>query len=353
MKKIKIFLGAYVNFSNAQNVNCDNIAQYLDKDTFEVHAMYTSMCPVDKKKYKAMGIKLHRLWHRRIVWKWSKLWAMRKANCDIYYLPKSEEMDATFAKKNKGKGKVFIASAEGVVGGSLPLQGYLRDYLTEYMDDCFSISKDIQRSVKEYWDYDSKVLYLGVKEMKENPSPKENIKHIIWAGNIKANKRPMYLLECAKKFPNLQFTMIGDGDMQADVENFLLENGMKNVSLTGRIPNEQVYEYMKTADLFLMTSEFEGLPKVIQEAAQCGLPSIYINENYNVDFIENGVNGYAVSSLDEMQERIQYLLDNPEKYRGISKQAVEIIKNYTWGKLIKGYEAYFEEVLKKYGKNKE
>lgn len=31
-KKIKIFLGGYVNFPNAQNINCDNIAKYLDND---------------------------------------------------------------------------------------------------------------------------------------------------------------------------------------------------------------------------------------------------------------------------------------------------------------------------------
>ena len=105
MKKIKIFLGAYVNFPNAQNINCDNIAKYLDKDKFEVHTMYTSKMPIDKKRYKDMGIKLHRLWHRRIVWKWSKLWEMRRAKCDIYYLPKSEIMDEQFAKKHKGKNK--------------------------------------------------------------------------------------------------------------------------------------------------------------------------------------------------------------------------------------------------------
>ena len=112
-KKIKIFLGAYVNFANAQNINCDNIAKYLDKDKFEVHTMYTSKMPIDKKKYKEAGIKLHCLWHRRIVWRWSKLWAMRRAKCDIYYLPKIEEMDITFAKKHKGKGKVFLSSIFG------------------------------------------------------------------------------------------------------------------------------------------------------------------------------------------------------------------------------------------------
>lgn len=48
-KKIKIFLGGYVNFPNAQNVNCDNIARYLDKEKFEVHTMYTNKKAIDKR----------------------------------------------------------------------------------------------------------------------------------------------------------------------------------------------------------------------------------------------------------------------------------------------------------------
>ena len=34
-KKIKVFLGGYVNCTNAQNLNCRALAKYLDKDKFE------------------------------------------------------------------------------------------------------------------------------------------------------------------------------------------------------------------------------------------------------------------------------------------------------------------------------
>ena len=38
-KKIKVFLGGYVNFTNAQNLNCRALAKYLNKDKFECAAM--------------------------------------------------------------------------------------------------------------------------------------------------------------------------------------------------------------------------------------------------------------------------------------------------------------------------
>lgn len=36
MKKIKIFLGVFVNYQAAQNINCRSLSKYLDKDKFEV-----------------------------------------------------------------------------------------------------------------------------------------------------------------------------------------------------------------------------------------------------------------------------------------------------------------------------
>ena len=98
---------------------------------------------------------------------------------------------------------------------------------------------------------------------------------------------------------------------------------------------------MKKNDLLLMTSEYEGLPKVIQEAAQCGLPSVYIAENYSVDFIKDFVNGFAVYDVSQMIEKVQFLLDNPEKYSKMSQNVYQEIQQYTWKNIIKQYENYY------------
>ena len=96
-----------------------------------------------------------------------------------------------------------------------------------------------------------------------------------------------------------------------------------------------------------MTSNKEGLPKVIGEAMISGVPTIYINEHYDVDYIQNGVNGYAVQNLEEMLQKIQELVDNPQKYQVMSANALETISDYTWQKLIKEYERYFIEQYQK------
>lgn len=347
MKKIKIFLGAYVNFPNAQNVNCDNIARHLDKEKFEVHIMYSHRWPIDKSAYRKAGIHLHKLIHHRYIWFWSKLLTMITANCDVYYLPKSEPMDKLLAKLFKRSKRVFIASVEGVVTETTNNSPEFIRYFLEEMDTAFAISKCIAESIRVHWGVDMPVLPLGVAKKQVRSSQKEKIQNVIWVGNVKANKRPQYLLEIASAFPQLKFTMVGDGDMQTQIEGEIARRALNNVKMTGRIPNEQVYEQMQNNDILLMTSEFEGLPKVIQEAALCGMPSIYMAENYTVDFLEDGVNGYGVYSLEEMMQKLQYLLDNQAEYTAMAVKAYEVIQQYTWDKLIKQYEDYFITQLEK------
>ena len=341
-KKIKIFLGAYVNFPNAQNINCDNIAKYIDKKKFEVHVMYTSKKKIDKKTYKKENIKLHKLIHHRGVWYWSKYLTMLLGNYDIYYLPKMERVDIDFAKKHRSK--VFISSIEGVITDNTNNSMEFRDYHTKIMDDSFTISECIATSVKKYWGMKTTVLPLGIVEQPLKKRYNKSVRKIIWVGNVKSNKRPNLLLQCAKKFPEIPFYMIGDGEMLSEIEKKCEDKGINNVIFTGRINNEEVYKYMEESDLLLMTSEYEGLPKVIQEAAQCCIPSIYINENYEVDFIQNGINGYAVHDIDDMISCIRYLVDNPHIYRSMSEAVYESIQSYTWENVIQGYERFFEKI---------
>ena len=347
MKRIKVFLGGYVNYPNAQNINCEKIARCLDKNTFEVHTLFTPRHPIQKNAYKKMGINLHRVIHNRFLMEWSKLFFLWWTNCDIYYLPKREWADGMFARMSKQSSKVFVASVEGVVTATIGNSSARKKYCLEDMDDIFSISNCIQESVLRLWKKETEVLHLGVESKGAEPTVKTNVGNVVWIGSIIQRKRPQYLLEVAKRFPRLQFTMIGDGDMMPEIEERIAEEGIGNVKLTGRIPNEQVYAHMRQADLLLMTSEFEGLPKVIQEAAQCGLPSIYMAENYTVDFLEDGVNGYGVHSLEEMCEKLAYLCAEPHVYRAMSAKAYEIIQAFTWERLIPKYEDYFLRVLEK------
>lgn len=351
MKKIKILLAGYVNFPNAQNVNCDNIAKYLNKDIFDVHVLALSTKPINKQMYKNSNIHVHRIIGHKFVWYIQRYLNMYLNDYDIYYLPKMESVDINFVKKFKNK-KCIISSVEGVVGKQIKIDDLKSKNYYFSCSNIFSISQCIRESVKKIWGKNTAVLYLGIDDKQKNIIKKQQIKNIVWIGSFIERKRPKFFIELAKEFTNLNFYMIGDGELFDDINNYVEKHNIKNVNFLGRIQNYEVYKNLKNMDLLVMTSETEGLPKVIGEAMSYSIPVIYINENYDVDYINNDINGYAVKNLEQMKEKIYYLVVNNEKYQSLSKNAFYTIHNYYWRNLIKDYENYFISVYKKYEKDK-
>jgi glycosyltransferase involved in cell wall biosynthesis len=74
-------------------------------------------------------------------------------------------------------------------------------------------------------------------------------------------KRPVHLI------------ILGEGEERPLLESTIRQLGLKNdVRMPGHISNP--YNYMSNADLFVLSSKWEGLPTVLVEALHCGLPVI-------------------------------------------------------------------------------
>ena len=85
--KIKIFLGAYVNASNAQNLNCRSIAKNINKKQFRIKALISysgdlNIPIIDEVEYIS-AFYPHRI-SKYIAYLKGIFW------CDIAYLPKGE-----------------------------------------------------------------------------------------------------------------------------------------------------------------------------------------------------------------------------------------------------------------------
>lgn len=57
-RKTKIFLGAFINYTNAQNLNCLAIAKHLDKDKFEVLTLELFSGNLESNIGKIQGVKI-------------------------------------------------------------------------------------------------------------------------------------------------------------------------------------------------------------------------------------------------------------------------------------------------------
>lgn len=335
---IKILLGVYGDEINAQNINGVEISKRLDKKKFEIHMFYYNNRPdID-------GVIFHKTGKNKLLKNIRKMYTFMRNDYDIYYLPRLEKTDLLFAKIYSKK-RCIISSIE--IENAIYVKKY-KEFFCKDIFDFFSINNELKNRVLKDWKKDTDILYLGYCETGILPNVKEKINNICFVGSLTERKRPMFFLKIASMFPEIGFKMIGDGPLKREVIKYIKENDIRNVELTGRIANENVYNELNKSDLLVITSDNEGQPKVSLEAGSLGVPTCYIKENYKIDYISNMETGFEVNSIDDMINLIKTISEDSELLKKNSRNVAQVVRKYSWDLLINDYEKYFEKTLKKW-----
>ncbi|MEO1442157.1 MAG: glycosyltransferase family 4 protein [Chloroflexota bacterium] len=95
--------------------------------------------------------------------------------------------------------------------------------------------------------------------------------------------------------PDMHLIVAGDGEFRGALEQFAVDIDVaERVSFLGRVPREQVAQYMKAADYVGLYSGYEGLPHVLLESLRAGTPIIASNKGGNPEVVQHEVNGLLV-----------------------------------------------------------
>ena len=105
---------------------------------------------------------------------------------------------------------------------------------------------------------------------------------VVWIGRFEAPKDPMLALDVATALQTgghaVPMRMIGQGSLAEAVSEELKTRGLTNVTLQGPTDAAGVAEAMRGARCLLLTSHFEGSPRVLFEALGCGVPVVATSE---------------------------------------------------------------------------
>jgi len=103
------------------------------------------------------------------------------------------------------------------------------------------------------------------------------------------------LPQILKQYPDLQYLIGGraDAEEQTRLENLVATLGLQNnVTFCGFIPDDELTEHYRLADLMVMPSQKEGFGLVFIEAMACGTPALGGNRDGSVEALEGM--GYLV-----------------------------------------------------------
>jgi len=128
--------------------------------------------------------------------------------------------------------------------------------------------------------------------------------------------------ELKAKIPDIKAAIGGNGPQKEMIISLVKQLKLdKNIDVCGFIPDEELTSFLNKGKVFLLTSETEGFPRTIIQAAACGLPVVASNVGDISDVIDHGINGFLVNDYNNVKEfssRVFQLLNDNELYEQFS-----------------------------------
>jgi glycosyltransferase involved in cell wall biosynthesis len=171
-------------------------------------------------------------------------------------------------------------------------------------------------------------------------------------GRLSPQKNPLVWLQIAERIhiarPDVYFLMVGDGPMRRQVEDLWRRSNLKEkLILTGL--HKDTPKMFKAIDIFLLTSLWEGLPRVIPESYLMNVPVVA----FEVDGIQEAIlhkeTGFLCSqgNLNQITDYCIFLIDHKNIRVQMGNRGREFaLKYFNLHHMIKQIEQIYEKFLK-------
>lgn len=178
-------------------------------------------------------------------------------------------------------------------------------------------------------------------------------KVIIGTGRLAEQKRFDLLIEMAsmakKEQLNWSVIIAGTGDLRKKLQNMIGRYGVENyVKLIGF--RDDVLALMQSADLFVLSSESEGMSNALREAMAVGKPCVATDVFGVSELFQNGKSGLMVKRGDAkaLFSAVKSIFSDPEKEKNLGIQASELIRTtFTMDNMTTQIERLFLDQLEK------
>ena len=234
--------------------------------------------------------------------------------------------------------KFSYKKSNAIVGISKKLSKDLSNYVNKNVQTIYNPAAD-------------KKIYTGNKNAQYlKKFYKKNQKIILNVGFFEKQKDQITILKAfnlvKKEFKNVKLILIGRGSLYQNLKNYVIRNELSDdVIFLTNINNPEIF--YKKANLFILSSIYEGFGNVLVEALQHKCPVITSNcKSGPMEIIENGKYGYFFNVGDyyELSKKMLKFLKNPNELKKKTIQSKKILERFTLKVNSNKFEKLFEEI---------
>ncbi len=183
----------------------------------------------------------------------------------------------------------------------------------------------------------------------------ERDKIVVAVGRLTPQKNHKLLIKAFSKlgikFNDYKLYIYGEGPLRGELNKLITELGMDDrIEIKGFSSN--IANDIERASLYVMSSDFEGMPNTLMEAMALGLPCISTDcpvggPKFLIRSEENGML-VPVNDECEMRKAIDYLLSNDQNRENLGREAAKIANELCPQKVYAKWEHFIEKVVMKY-----
>lgn len=168
----------------------------------------------------------------------------------------------------------------------------------------------------------------------QNRVYRSKINTIVSVGRLEKQKNYKLLIDSFKlaNTSDIQLKIVGKGSQKQELLDYIkinnLENKIEIIDWT-----KDVKKILDDADLFVMTSKYEGMPNALLEAMVSGIPCISTDCDFGPnEIISNNITGILVENenISDLVQKINYAIDNYDVMIKMGQRAsIETKKNFS------------------------
>ena len=264
----------------------------------------------------------------------------KEDNIDTIVISSSPDLKiATLAAKMAGVKNIVYLRGLAVPIKYTPLNKYiLKNAVTHIIPNSEETKRMMLKNISDLKiDEKISVVYHGIDLKEYDNKPHVNMfenhdKVLIGnAGRLTPQKGQEYLVKLAEKLRDreLDFKILiaGDGERKEELQDEIDKKGLNEyVELLGFIPDME--SFMRSIDLFILSSVWEGFGYVIVEAMAANVPVIAFDITSNPEIISQDETGFLIKhgDVESMANKTEELINNPELRKSmglVARKSVE------------------------------